>query len=71
MAIRRRRLHYLGHFLRMDSERLVLKTLLALTKGGTGYPPGSLFMDVEDILFEEKLSLASDKSYSKALVAGL
>ena len=55
----------------MDSERLVLKTLMAFTKGGTEYPPGSLFMDVEDIPFEELLSLASDKSYWKALVAGL
>ena len=71
MTIRRRRLRYLGHVLRMDSERLVLKTLMALTKGGTEYPPGSLFMDVEDIPFEELLSLASDKSYWKALVAGL
>ena len=70
-TIRRRRLRYLGHVLRMDSERLVLKTLMALTKGGTEYPPGSLFMDVEDIPFEELLSLASDKSYWKALVAGL
>ena len=32
---------------------------------------GSLFMDIEDIPFEELLSLASDKSYWKALVAGL
>ena len=47
------------------------KTLMDLTKGGTEYPPGSLFMDVEDIPFEELLSLASDKSYWKALVAGL
>ena len=59
MTIKRRRLRYLGHVLRMDSERLVLKTFMALTKGGTEYPPGSLFMDVEDIPFEELLSLGA------------
>ena len=53
MTIRKRRLRYLGHVLRMDSERLVLKTLMALTKGGREYPPGSLFINVEDIPFEE------------------
>ena len=53
MTILRRSLRYLGHVLRTDSERLVLKTLMAFTKGGTEYPPGSLFMDVEDIPFEE------------------
>ena len=68
MTNRRRCLHYLGHVLRMESERLVLKTLMALTKERTEYPPGSLFMDVEDIPCEELLSLASDKSYWKALV---
>ena len=71
MTIRRRCFRYLGHVLRMGSERLVLKTFMTFTKEETEYPPGSLIMDVEDIPFEELLSLASDKSYWKALVAGL
>ena len=71
MTIQRRRLRYLGHVLRMDSERLVLKTFMAFTKGGTEYVPGSLFMNVEDIPLEELLSLATYKSYRKALVPGL
>ena len=49
ITIRRRRLRYLG--LGIDSERLVLETLTALTKEGTKYPPK--FMYVEDIAFEE------------------
>ena len=44
---------------------------MAFAKGETEYPPGSLFMVVEDIPFEKLLSLASDKSYWKTLVAGL
>ena len=48
----RRSLRCLGGVLRMDGERLVLKTLIARTEGGTDYSPGSLFMDVQDIPFE-------------------
>ena len=43
----------------------VLKTPIVLTKVETEYPLGSLFMDVEDIPFEELLSLASDKVTGK------
>ena len=59
--IRRKRIRYLAHVLRMESERLVLKTLMVLTKGGTEYPPGSLFMDVEDIPVEELVINATGK----------
>ena len=71
LTIRKRRLRYLGHVLRMDSERLVLKTLMAFTRGGTLYPPGSLFMDVEHVPIQEFFRLASDKRRWRALVEGL
>ena len=68
LTIRKRRLRYLGHVLRMDSERLVLKTLMAFTRGGTIHPPGSLFMDVEHVPIQELFRLASDKRHWRALV---
>ena len=46
-AIRQRRLRYLGHILRMPESRVVRRTLVALAKGGTVYPKGSLFMDCQ------------------------
>ena len=43
LAIRQHRLHYLGHILRMPESRVVRCALVALAKGGTVYPKGSLF----------------------------
>ena len=68
LTIRRRRLRFLGHTLRMEPERLVRRTLFALTKGGTDYPKGSLFMDVEDSAIEDLVCLAKDKNSWKLLV---
>ena len=53
VTIRRRRLRFLGHILRMEPDRRVRRTILALTKGGTDYPKGSLFMGVENSTLEE------------------
>ena len=50
-AIRRRRLRYLGHVLRMDPSRLVRRTLKAYVCGGENPPEGSLLMDC-DLPFE-------------------
>ena len=47
LAIRQRRLRYLGHILRMPESRVVRRALVALVKGGTVYPKGSLFMDCQ------------------------
>ena len=44
-AIPQRHLRYLGHILRMPESRMVRRALVALAKGGTVYPKGSLFMD--------------------------
>ena len=47
LAIRRRRLRYVGHILRMDSDRLVKRCLTAYVRGGISPPAGSLLMDCE------------------------
>ena len=57
----KRRLIYLGHILRLEPDSLVKRTLLALTKGGTLYSEGSLFMDVVDRSFTDVELLAKDK----------
>ena len=55
LQIRRRRMRYLGHLLRMPPERLVRRTLMAYIDGGRNIPAGSLLMDcgaesIEDII---------------------
>ena len=55
ITIRKRKLKYLGHIFRMEPDRLVRRTILALTKGGTDYPKGFLFMDVKNSTLEELL----------------
>ena len=45
ILIRRRRMRYLGHLLRMPPERLVRRSLLAYIDGGRNIPEGSLLMD--------------------------
>ena len=42
LAMRQRRMRYLGHVLRMPPDRIVRRALVALVKGGTCYPEGSL-----------------------------
>ena len=53
----------------MEPDRLVRRTILALTKGGTEYPKESLFMDVENSTLEELVQLAQD-TYSWNLIFG-
>ena len=50
-------------------DRLVRRTILALTNGGTDYPKGSLFMDVENSTLEDLVRLAQDR-YSWNLIVG-
>ena len=47
LAVRKRRMRYLGHVLRLPPDRIVRRSLIALVKGGTCYPEGSLFGDCE------------------------
>ena len=58
LAVRKRRLRYLGHVLRLPVESIVRRSLLALVKEGMQYPEGSLFSDCEAALPQlEALSL--------------
>ena len=38
LAVRKHRLRYLGHVLRLPAESIVRRSLLALVKGGAQYP---------------------------------
>ena len=71
LTIRKRRLRYLGHILRMEQDLLVKRTLVALTTEGTVYPEGSLFMDVENKSFKQLEHLAKQKGRWSKLVDGL
>ena len=57
-AIRQRRLRYLGHILCMPESRVVRRALVALAKGATIYPKGSLFMDCQAMEMGELVALA-------------
>ena len=71
LTIRKRRLRYLGHILRMEQNRLVKRTLIALTKGGTVYPEGSLFIDAANKSLTQLERLAKQKGRWSKLVDGL
>ena len=70
ITIRKRRLRLLGHILLMEPDRPVQRTIiLALAKGGTDYPKGSMFMDVENSTLADLVRLAQDR-YSCNLIVG-
>ncbi len=56
-AIRQPRFRYLGHILRMPESRVVPCALVALAKGGTVYPKGSLFMDCQAMEMDQLVAL--------------
>ena len=60
LAIRKRRLRFLGHVLRMDNDRLVKRTLMAYVCTDGGPPPGSLLDDCQGKDIEELAILAAD-----------
>ena len=62
LAIRKRRLRYAGHILRMNPNRLVRRTLCAYVNGGSSVPDGSLLQDCARGSFDDLASLASDRS---------
>ncbi len=49
LAVRRRRLRYLGHVLRMPADRMVRCALMALVIYASHYPSGRLFRDSQGI----------------------
>jgi hypothetical protein len=71
LAIRKRRLRYAGHILRMESNRLVRRTLAAYVSGGASVPDGALLQDCERVPFEDLARLARDKSLWKQRVENL
>ena len=55
----------------MENDRLVKRTLIALTKGGIAYPEEPLFMDVANKSFIQLERLAKQKGRWSDLVDGL
>ena len=62
LAIRKRRLRYAGHVLRMNPNRLVRRTLAAYVGGGSSVPEGSLLQDCVQASFDELTTLAMNRS---------
>ena len=71
LAVRKRRMRYLGHVLRLPPDRIVRRSFIALVKGGTYYPEGSLFSDCEGAYLHELIETATDRSAWRAKVASL
>ena len=71
LAIRQRRLRYLGHILRMPESRVVRRALVALTKGGTIYHKDSLFMDCQAMAMDQLVALAQRRGAWNALAKQL
>ena len=71
LAVRKRRMRYLGHVLRLPQDRIVRRSPIALVKGGTYYPDGSLFSDCEVDGLHQLMMLATNRSAWRAKVASL
>ena len=71
LAVRKLRMRYLGHVLRLPSGRIMRRSLIGLVKGGTYYPEGSLFSDCELESLEELINIATNSSAWRAKVASL
>ena len=67
LAIRQRRLRYLGHILHMPESRVVRRALVALAKGGTIYPKRSLFMDCPAMAMDQLVALSQRRGAWNAL----
>ena len=71
LQIRRRRMRYLGHVLRMHEDRLVRKTLMAYIDGGRHIPDGSLLMDCQNELLDATIACAMDRKKWNARVLNM
>ena len=71
LAVRKRRLRYLGHVLRMPADRMVRRSLMARVKGGTYYPVGSLLSDCVGEEMHTLEALAANRKVWRAKVASL
>ena len=64
-------LRYIGHILRMPESRVVRPALVALVKGGTVYPQGSLFVDCQAMAMDQLVALALRRGAWNALAKQL
>ena len=71
LAVRKRRMRYLGHVLRLPQDMIVRRSFIALVKGGTYYPETSLFSDCEVDGLHQLMMLATSRSAWRAKVASL
>ena len=71
LAVRRRRLHYLGHVLRMPDDRMVRCALVALVIDFRQYSTGSLFSDCQGVALPQLVAMASNRAMWRAKVASL
>ena len=72
LAIRQRRLRYLGHILRLPPERLLRKALFAYVMGGDSVPDGSLVMDCpHNLSLEDLATIAMDRKQWAEMVDNL
>jgi len=71
LAIRKRRMRYLGHILRMSPNRLLRRTFMAYTHGGNGAPDGGLMDDCNSLPIEELALVAHDRRRWNSLVNDL
>ena len=74
LAVRRCRLRYLGHVLRMPAERMVRRALmadLALVSDTIMYPTGSEFSDCQGVALPQLVAMASNLTMWRAKVASL
>ena len=71
LAVRRRRLRYLGHVLRMSADRMVRCALMALVSDAVKYPAASLFSDCQGVALPQLVAMASNHAMWRAKVASL
>ena len=73
LAVRQRRLRYLGHLLRLSRDSVVRRTLIAMTDGDNPnrYPEGSIFMDCQGLELKDLDTLAVNRTAWRHKVAAL
>ena len=71
LTVRRRRLLYPGHVLRMPADKMVRCTLMALVSDSVMYPTGSLFSDCQGVALPQLVAMAANRAMWRAKVASL
>ena len=69
LVVRRRRLRYFGHVLRMPTDRMVRCALMALVSDYMQYPTSSLFSDCQGVTLPQLVAMASNRAMWRARVA--